>query len=257
MGSAKNRSEKKQAQKEFHFLPFKELSKIKEGEPSSIPKKESAIPKKESTPKVSTPKLQESEVGGGMSAADVPSAADGTSVFSDDHLLSLAMSGVKPLVGPAQAPKIPRARPMLAEANDDLLVMRELDELVNGEGSFDFADTEEFIEACRADLDRRILKRLRKGEFSFQAHIDLHGMNRQEARAAVGEFIKQSFIASKKCVLIVHGRGLGSKDNIPIIKNKLAAWLTRGSIGKKVLAYTSAIPSDGGTGAVYVLLASS
>ena len=72
----------------------------------------------------------------------------------------------------------------------------------------------------------------------------------------MGAFIRKSYLESKKCVLIVHGRGLGSKDNIPVIKNKLAAWLTRGSIGKKVLAYTSALPHDGGTGAVYVLLSS-
>jgi DNA-nicking Smr family endonuclease len=57
-------------------------------------------------------------------------------------------------------------------------------------------------------------------------------------------------------VLIVHGRGLGSKDNIPVLKEKLQAWLTRGAIGRHVLAFTSARPWDGGTGAVYVLLRS-
>jgi DNA-nicking Smr family endonuclease len=235
MGGSKNKPEKKASSKEFHFQPFRELSKIK-NTVDAVELKNEAPP----LPKVLPQKIEVND----------------TAVLSDDHLLNLAMSGVMPIEGPAQAPKIARAKPMHAEANDDVLVMRELDELVNGDGDFDFADTEEFIEACRADLDRRILKRLRKGEFSFQAHIDLHGMNRQEARAAVGEFIKQSFVTSKKCVLIVHGRGLGSRDNIPVIKNKLAAWLTRGSIGKKVLAYTSALPTDGGTGAVYVLLAS-
>jgi DNA-nicking Smr family endonuclease len=57
-------------------------------------------------------------------------------------------------------------------------------------------------------------------------------------------------------VLIVHGRGLGSKDNVPVLKEKLTAWLTRGAIGRHVLAFTSARPWDGGTGAVYVLLRS-
>lgn len=176
--------------------------------------------------------------------------------LSDEQLLEMAMAGVRPVDAPVLAPKQARARPMLAESDDDALVMQELDELVHGAGDFDFADTDEFIEACRADLDRRTLKKLRRGDYSFQAYIDLHGMNRQEARVAVGVFIKKSFLESKKCVLIVHGRGLGSKDNIPVIKNKLAAWLTRGSIGKKVLAYTSSLPHDGGTGAVYVLLSS-
>ena len=173
----------------------------------------------------------------------------------DDTLLAEAMDGVTPLVSDRPLiPKTAKPRPMLQEADEELLALKELDELVNGVGEFNFADTDEYIEASVVDLDRRILKKLRRGEYSYQAHIDLHGMNRREARAKVGEFIKKCSLESKKCVLIVHGRGLGSKNNIPVIKNKLAAWLTRGFIGKRVLAYTSAKPYDGGTGAVYVLL---
>ena len=143
---------------------------------------------------------------------------------------------------------------MLLESDEDELVMRHLDELVHGEAAFDFTDTAEYIEACQKGVDKRLLRKLRRGEFSFQAHLDLHGFNRDQARAKVGAFIRKSALESLRCVLIVHGRGLGSKDNIPVLKNKLAAWLTRGAIGKKVLAYTSAQPYDGGTGAVYVLL---
>ena len=72
----------------------------------------------------------------------------------------------------------------------------------------------------------------------------------------VARFIRDCHNNGLRCVLIVHGRGFGSKDNIPVLKNKLASWLTRGAIGKKVLAFTSAKPYDGGTGAVYVLLRS-
>ena len=222
MGGAKSKKST-----EFQFKPFKGLSKMKESLPVTreIPEK-----KKEEPP---TPKP-----------------------LTDEQLLEAAMADVAPMSAPALAPKPARVKPMLAEADEDLLVMRELDELVHGDGDFNFADTDEFIEAARADLDRRTLKRLRRGEFSYRRFIDLHGMNRKEAREAVGVFIRKSFLESQKCVLIVHGRGLGSKDNIPIIKNKLAAWLTRGAIGKRVLAYTSALPHDGGTGAVYVLLSS-
>lgn len=226
MGGSKNKNNSSS----FQFKPFKGLKKLKDTLPSSL-----------------SPKEKEPER---------PPPVEAPEELSDECLLAMAMAGVRPVDAPALAPKQARAKPMLAESDDDVLVMRELDELVHGEGDFNFADTDEFIEACRTDLDRRTLKKLRRGEFSFQAHIDLHGMNRQEARAAVGTFIKESFLQSKKCILIVHGRGLGSKDNIPVIKNKLAAWLTRGAIGKKVLAYTSALPNDGGTGAVYVLLSS-
>lgn len=175
--------------------------------------------------------------------------------LDEEALLSDAMADVVPLTGDRErVAKRSAPRPMLMEADEEELVMRHLDELVNGEASFSFADTSEYIEASQAGLDRRLLRRLRKGELSCQAHLDLHGLNREQARAAVGTFIRKCALESKKCVLIVHGRGLGSKDNIPVLKTKLAAWLTRGSIGKKVLAYTSALPSDGGTGAVYVLL---
>jgi DNA-nicking Smr family endonuclease len=175
--------------------------------------------------------------------------------LSDDDALALAMAGVAPLDGgPALAEKQAKARPMLAEASEEELVMRHLDELVHGAADFDFSDTDEYIEAIQKGVDRRLLRRLRRGEYSFQAHLDLHGLNRSQARGKVGEFIRKSTMEGKKCVLIVHGRGHGSKDNIPVLKTKLAAWLTRGAIGKKVLAYTSAMPYDGGTGAVYVLL---
>jgi DNA-nicking Smr family endonuclease len=214
---------------DLRFNPFKALKKLKDTLPPPSPP-----PKKEPEKK--------------------PFEAERH--LTDEQLLEAAMAGVQPVDAPALVPKQARARPMLAESDDDALVMQELDELIHGDGDFDFADTDEFIEACRADLDRRTLKKLRRGDYSFQAFIDLHGMNRQEARVAVGVFIKKSFLESKKCVLIVHGRGLGSRDNIPVIKNKLAAWLTRGSIGKRVLAYTSSLPHDGGTGAVYVLLSS-
>ena len=105
-----------------------------------------------------------------------------------------------------------------------------------------------------AGLDRRIKRKLKRGEYSFEAHLDLHGYSSAEARLRLGEFIERCHRESKRCVLLIHGRGLGSKDNIPVIKNKLAAWLTRGAMGQKVLAYVSARPYDGGTGAVYVLL---
>ena len=184
-----------------------------------------------------------------------PAAAGEAPPVDDDAMLARAMADVvpmedaKPLARKAVGPK-----PMLQESNEDELVMRHLDELVHGVADFDFTDTSEYIEAIQKGVDRRLLRRLRRGEFSYQAHLDLHGLNRAQARRRVGEFIRESVRESRKCVLIVHGRGLGSKDNIPVLKLKLAAWLTRGAIGKKVMAYTSAKPYDGGTGAVYVLL---
>lgn len=173
----------------------------------------------------------------------------------ETSILSQMMAGTVP-IEQKRAPKKHRVSDTIHALDDSELVMRHLDELVHGKRDFDIADTDEYIEACITGLDRRIVKKLRKGEFSIQAHLDLHGMNREEARQEVADFIEQSYKSGKKCVLIVHGRGLGSENHIPVLKEKLRAWLTRGAMGKKVLAYTSARPFDGGTGAVYVLLRS-
>jgi DNA-nicking Smr family endonuclease len=173
----------------------------------------------------------------------------------DDAAYRNAMRDVAPIAGSKQlARRQFEPKPFPMHQDDASLVMRELDDLVKGEVPFDFADTDEYVEASTSGLDHQVVKKLKRGDYSYQAHLDLHGLNREQARARVAEFIHTSHRDGKRCVLIVHGRGLGSKDNIPVLKNKLAAWLTRGSIGRRVLAFTSAKPYDGGTGAIYVLL---
>ncbi len=173
----------------------------------------------------------------------------------DGNALARMMDGVEPLGGGSRlAPRRVEPREWLALMDDADLVMKHLDDLVHGNAPFEMADALEYIEAAVKGLDRRIVKKLRKGEFSIQAHLDLHGFRREEARQMVAEFIAKSHVEGKRCVLIIHGRGLGSRDNIPVLKEKLTSWLTRGAIGKHVLAFTSARQWDGGVGAVYVLL---
>jgi DNA-nicking Smr family endonuclease len=98
------------------------------------------------------------------------------------------------------------------------------------------------------------VRRLRDGAFALEAHLDLHGLDRHEAKSAVRDFIERARSEGRRCVLLVHGRGLGSKEGVPVLKERLREWLTRGGIGRKVLAFASARPCDGGTGALYVLL---
>src|SRR5207253_977012 len=93
-----------------------------------------------------------------------------------------------------------------------------LADLVDGAGPFTVGETEEYLEFLAPGLDRRILKRLRRGDFSLQSHVDLHGMTRDEARAAVEKFVAASRMSGHRCVLIVHGRGLHSKDEVPVLK---------------------------------------
>ena len=138
--------------------------------------------------------------------------------------------------------------------DEDAEVLAQLAELVAGEAPFDLADSDEFIEGAVPSLDPQLLRKLRKGEISVQGHVDLHGLTREEARSALERFLLASRQGGKRCVLVVHGRGLHSKDQIPVLKASVQLWLTRGRIARWVLAFTTARPHDGGSGAVYVLL---
>jgi DNA-nicking Smr family endonuclease len=145
----------------------------------------------------------------------------------------------------------PRAEPFW---HPDLDALQALEALVSGEAPFDLADTDEFIEGRVPGLDPAIVRRLRRGEFAVQGHVDLHGLTREEAKRTVDAFLKKSRSAGKRCVLLVHGRGIHSKDQVPILKDALRNWLATARLGRHVLAFASARPVDGGTGAVYVLL---
>ena len=103
-------------------------------------------------------------------------------------------------------------------------------------------------------LDPRVVRRLRKGEFAVQGHVDLHGMTREEAKAALDLYLAGARHAGKRCVLVVHGRGLHSKDQVPVLKDALKRWMTTARFAEHVLAFATARPHDGGAGAVYLLL---
>ena len=154
---------------------------------------------------------------------------------------------LQPALPPADARHVPIY-------DEDAEALAELEMLVDGITHFDIADTDEFIEGLAEGVDRRLLTKLRRGEFAVQGHLDLHGMRRDDARKAVAEFIDRGIKLGHRCVRIVHGRGLNSKDKIPVLKILLTSWLERGRVGRVVLAFCTARPNDGGAGAVYVLL---
>lgn len=96
-----------------------------------------------------------------------------------------------------------------------------------------------------------ILSKLRRGFWVVQAQIDLHGLISDEAREYVAEFLSSCKKRNIRCVRIVHGKGLGSRNREPVLKHKLRNWLIQKD---EVIAYAQAKPEDGGSGAVIVLL---
>lgn len=174
---------------------------------------------------------------------------------TDDDLWAQATAGVSRLaVGPGAAdPRPPSPGPSHVR-HPDLEAIDELRALVNGDAPFDLADSDEFIEGCVAGLDPGVVRKLRRGEYAVQGHVDLHGLRRDEAKAAVDRFLKEARAVGKRCVLLVHGRGSHSKDQVPVLKEALRTWLATARFGRHVLAFATARPQDGGAGAVYVLL---
>jgi DNA-nicking Smr family endonuclease len=166
------------------------------------------------------------------------------------------MAGVMPLSEGARSrvPPLPPAPAQRAITDPDAEALAELSDLVAGDAPFDFANSVECVEGAVAGLDRRLVRRLRAGDFAYQSHVDLHGMTADEARAAIDEFLTRAHRKGQRCVLIIHGRGLNSKDHVPVLKHRVTNWLTRGRWARWVLAFTSARLCDGGAGALYVLL---
>lgn len=193
-----------------------------------------------------------SRSGRGVKVAPAQAEADEAAVFLSE------MAGVSRLGAPRRA-RVDRAAtpPKARVTSDDAEVLAELADLCDdGGGAFDWADTDEHIEGIAEGLDRRLLKRLRAGDFAIQGHVDLHGLTRAEAKERVQKFLEDSRRAGHRTVLVVHGRGLHSKDHVPVLKQALKQWLERGPIARGVLAFTTARPADGGAGAVVLLLRS-
>jgi DNA-nicking Smr family endonuclease len=175
---------------------------------------------------------------------------------SDDRkLLEDALRDVRPLGGPRHAPppacEAGRARAVVTEEAE---VLAELSDLVTGQGDFDITETEEYVEGARTGLDPRLIVRLRRGEFPVEAHLDLHGLTQVDSRRALTEFIVESVRKGRRTVLVVPGRGLGSPGGRPVLKHAAVQWLSHGALSGYVLGFVTARPTDGGTGALYVLL---
>lgn len=153
-------------------------------------------------------------------------------------------------VGPPEPPSAAQLR----IPNEEAESLARLAELVSGQSDFDLADSDEFIEGSVHGFDPNVMRKLRAGDFLVQAHLDLHGLTRDEAKARLEAFLQKSRIDGHRCVLVITGRGLHSEDQIPVLKAGVQQWLSRGKQHKQVLAFCTARPKDGGAGAVYVLL---
>ena len=112
-------------------------------------------------------------------------------------------------------------------------------------------DIDEQMSFRRPGIGTDVTRKLRQGHWSIQRQLDLHGLRSDDARQALGGFIRDACQLGLRCVRVVHGKGLGSPGKTPVLKNKVHGWLVQKN---EVLAFVQARPADGGAGAVVVLL---
>ena len=166
------------------------------------------------------------------------------------RLFREAVRGVRPLKSGApelRAPKV-RAQARFTRA-DRAAVLRE--SLHGEQADPDVAGGEELV-FRRPQVQPGVLRRLRRGEYRVQREIDLHGLSAAEAKQALRSFLVAALEQQVACVRVIHGKGLRSGPRGPVLKSAVSGVLRRSDA---VLAYVSARPADGGTGALYVLLA--
>lgn len=168
----------------------------------------------------------------------------------DENLFRRLMADAKPLkiaerAAPAVNKPLPKAR--FSRADEQAVLVESL--------AADIDDSEagsgEAIHFKRASVSRTTMRLLTRGSYAILAEIDLHGMTLAEAKPRLETFVRRCASNNKLCIRIVHGKGLGSGERGPVLKQAVNRWLRRWEL---VLAFTSARQVDGGTGAVYVLL---
>ena len=175
----------------------------------------------------------------------------------EDRYFLSKMSDVAPL-SPGSEKIVISPRHDLSPAhpvrNEEMEAVAHLCDLVSGSAEMDITFSDEYIEGSVKGFDWKLMQKLKKGLFPIQDYVDLHGMNKRDAEIRIRDFIVKSQRQSLRCVLVVHGKGLNSENHIPVIKEQIPLWLSRGPVRKIILAFSTAMPYDGGTGAIYVLL---
>ena len=161
------------------------------------------------------------------------------------EVIALRKAGAVAAAKP-RPPAIPRQR-----LRDEAAVMAEA--LSDDFDVESLLETDDALSFRRRGIGPEVVRKLRRGVWAIQAQLDLHGLRRDEAREALGKFLREAGRSGCRCVRVVHGKGHGSPGREPVLKGKVKSWLVQKN---EVIAFTQARAAQGGAGALIVLLES-
>jgi DNA-nicking Smr family endonuclease len=167
------------------------------------------------------------------------------------ELFRASMSGVTPLPshGRAQhARPLPQPVPAQRQRDDRKALQESLSHRIPWDAGM---ETGEELSYLRNGVGAQVLRKLRRAHWVIQDELDLHGLTVDEARELLVSFLNQCIRRGLRCVRVIHGKGLRSKNREPVLKRKVAGWLMQ---REEILAYCQARQTEGGSGAVVVLL---
>ena len=184
-------------------------------------------------------------------AARLREQAELRRVQQQRHAFARAVGAVQPLPEHGRklsAPPAPAPLPRQRELDERAALLESLSDEVDVES---LLLTDDGLSFRRPGVGADVLTRLRRGEWTVQAQIDLHGLRRDEARDALASFVRLALRGGQRCVRVVHGKGHGSPGREPVLKAKVQRWLAQCG---EVIAFAQATGPQGGAGALLVLL---
>ncbi|AKT43002.1 Smr/MutS family protein [Chondromyces crocatus] len=179
----------------------------------------------------------------------------------DPDTFAIYMSGVRALDHkgveriPVTASRVERAAPMAQSPDPDAEARERMRSLVAEGIRFEVTDDGHHLEGRRLDVDPRALRLLRRGRFSIDGSLDLHGHRVEEARLAIEAFVRRRQGDGDRVIALIHGKGNHSPGGRAVLRGEIAAWLSHGAAARHVAAFVTAPEEDGGSGTLLVLLA--
>ena len=170
---------------------------------------------------------------------------------AEKNLFVRAAGAVKPLREQQRvqlAPEQPPPIPFQAQLDEQRVLQEAISDEFDAGTLLDVDDTLSFR---RPGIGVDVTRKLRKGQWTIQRELDLHGFRREDAREALAAFVREAHKQGVRCVRVVHGKGLGSPGKTPVLKGKVQSWLIQKN---EVLAFVQARADEGGAGALVVLL---